>query len=259
VVKIRKLKVFIITLLIAVFLLGTSYAIWKHDAEVSFRLTIKMSAGSGCECCNPVTYTTIQEGINKLKNDVYNCIYNKMENYKSKLYARIAELESLPFGDITYEELSAEVQQYRNTDIAGFGTCITKYGKYINDLAAFYNNSSQEKKDEVPDFWQQHDKLWWLSDQLWHKRDELYDIVDDLWDIGESKIDYNKKKNKDENGNETDETSEKLKANEAGEAIDTTEITETNEANVDETNDATEANETDETNVLSEDAELTES
>lgn len=211
-IDISKLKVFIITLLIAALFLGASYAIWRHDAEVGFRLTIKMPAGSGGEC-PPVEYTTIQEGIRVLKNNVYNCMYNKMESYKNQLNARITELKRLPFGGITYDELSSEVDEYRNVDIAGFGTCINRYGTYINDLAAFYNSSTEDEKNEVPDFWDQHDQLWQLSDQLWHKRQELYDVVDALWSVGESKIDY---ENRSKNGSEDEDLGIDVDINEAG-------------------------------------------
>ena len=200
--NVKKFMVLAAVLLAAAVLLQISYGIWRHDAEVGFRLTITRPADGDCECCNPGTYTTIQEGIDLLKNKVYNCIYNKMESFKSQLNARITELENLPFGGITFEELSAEVKQYREVDIARFGRCITKYGSYINELAQFYRNSPKEEKDKVPNFWDQYDGLWLLSDQLWYKRDELYDVVDDLWAVGESKIDYNKgSKEKDKDAN----------------------------------------------------------
>lgn len=255
-IDIKKLRLLIITLLTAILFFGTSYAIWRHNAEVSFRLTIKKPADSECEC-DPGTYTTIQEGINRLRINVYNCIYNKMERFKNQLKARITELENLPFGSITYEELSAEVQNYRNVDINGFGKCINKYGSYINDLVKFYNNSSDEEKNEVPDFYDQHDGLWRLSDQLWHKRDELYDVLDALWSVGESKIDYNKKESKKEAAetkNEKNETSEKSGTDEKDIAND-----ETNEIReINDTGKINNTNETGEANEISEDEESAE-
>jgi len=190
VINIKKILVSVAALLVAALLLETSYGIWRHNAQVSFRLTIARPSGGDSEC-SPGTYGTVQEGINLLKNNVYNCMYNKMEKYKKQLNERIKELESLPFGGITQEQLSNEVQEYRNVDIQKFGTCINRYGSYINDLSEFYRNSSEQEKENVPDFWDQYDDLWDLRDQLWHKRDELYDAVDNLWSVGISKIDFN--------------------------------------------------------------------
>ncbi|HHW31913.1 MAG TPA: hypothetical protein GXX20_09625 [Clostridiaceae bacterium] len=106
------------------------------------------------------------------------------------LYARIDELNNLPFGGITYEELDAEVNKYRNVDIEGFGNCIETYGNCIVTLGEFYENSTPEEKKQVPNFWTESSGLWILHSQLWTKRSELYIVVSELWTAGQSKINW---------------------------------------------------------------------
>jgi hypothetical protein len=137
-------------------------------------------------------YDTIQEGIDLLKDIQYPKIYNRMDAFENQLEARIVELNALPFGGITYDELSQECNDYRNVDIARLRDCVSTYGQCcINNLTAIYNSLTWEEKCQIPDFWDQHSNLWGLSDQLWNKYDELYDIGNEVWEAGENKIDYN--------------------------------------------------------------------
>lgn len=185
----KKLSVVVFMLIMSGALCSISYALWRHNTEVRFKLTISQPVHD-TDCFN-CTYSTIQEGIDLHKNVQYPKYYNRMDNFKSQLQARITELNNLPFGGITYQELSDECNRYRNVDIAGFGTIIDNFGTCIDKLATFYKNSTKTEKSKVPDFWAQHNNLWDLSDQLWNKRQELYDTVNALWAAGESKIDYN--------------------------------------------------------------------
>ncbi|MDT3699987.1 MAG: hypothetical protein RO469_11245 [Thermincola sp.] len=185
----KKQGIIIVFILIASYFLTTeSFALWKQDAEVKFTLNISQPQEEGFGCGN---YSTIQEGIDMLKDIKYNYIYNKMDQFESELAARVIELNNLPFGGITLAELQEECNNYRNVDITGFGTIINKYGDCINKLADFYRNSTQEEKNQVPDFWDQHNTLWDLHTQLWDKRQGLYDAVNAVWQAGEAKIDYN--------------------------------------------------------------------
>ena len=187
---IKRFAVVVLVLIAAYFLVSISFALWRHDSEVVFNLTISEPENEeGC-CCDNVTYTTIQEGIDVLRDEVYNCINNKLENYKDMLEARIVELNNLPFGGITLAELQAECGQYRNVDLVKFGNCINKYADCIDQLSDFYRHSTKAERNAVPDFWTQSNNLWTLHTQLWNKRNVLYGIVNEVWDAGEAKIDY---------------------------------------------------------------------
>lgn len=191
----KRITVIITILIISCFTINFSYALWNHNAEVKFKLTISKPEYDDNDCiCGK--YSTIQEGIDLLKYTQFNKFYNRMDRFKSTLQARISQLNGLPFGGITYDELSTECNNYRNVDIAAFGNTINVYGTCINNLATFYRNSPQSEKDKVPDFWTQYNNLWSLSNQLWSKRQELYDMVNQVWSAGEAKIDYNKGKKK---------------------------------------------------------------
>ena len=186
----KKLSVVALILIVSGALFSISYALWRHNAEVRFRLTITQPVHNEFECPGCI-YNTIQDGIDLHKNVRYPALYDMMDRYKSQLQARVTELNNLPFGGITYQELSAECNRYRDVDITGFGDMITGYGTCIRRLADFFNSSTQEAKNEVPDFWTQHNNLWSLHNQLWSKRQELYDAVNAVWSVGQSKIDYN--------------------------------------------------------------------
>jgi hypothetical protein len=185
------LTAFILILTAAV--INKSYALWRQNAEVKFTLTISQPPQeNGCCICGK--YTTIQEGIDLLKHVQFPKIYGNMDLFKGQLNARAKELENLPFGGITYDELKAEVDQYRDVDIQAFVNCINTYADCIRNLNAFYQNSTEEEKQQVPDFWSQHSNLWSLHTQLWSKHNELYTAVNAVWAAGEKKIDYNKDK-----------------------------------------------------------------
>ena len=175
-------------LLMSIFLVSASFAFWKHDAEVKFTLNIAQPDDGEFSCGD---YTTIQEGIDLLADIKYFYIYDLMIEFENELDARVVELNNLPFGGITLNELREECNYYRNVDISRFGDIIDQYGNCIRKLADFYRNSSQEEKDQVPDFWTQHTMLWGLHTQLWNKRQDLYDVVEEVWEAGEEKIDYN--------------------------------------------------------------------
>lgn len=179
-----------LTVIFSILLIGTVYAVWSQTSEVKFRITISQSDHGCGDCTGGFRYQSINEGIQLLRQNAYTCLYQKMERYRLQLEARITELNELPFGGITNQKLQDECNRYRNVDIAGFGDCINKYGDLINELATFYNNSSQKEKDEVPDFWTQRSSLWDLRTQLWNKRQGLYNVVDDVWSAGRAKIDY---------------------------------------------------------------------
>jgi|GEM_PF-3228418 len=185
----------LLTLAVSVFLVSGSFAFWRHDAEVKFTLNIAKPEDGEFNCGD---YATIQEGIDLLAEIKYFHIYDMMLDFENELEARVVELNNLPFGGITLQELQAECTDYRNVDIAGFGDIINRYGNCINKLADFYRNSSPEEKAQVPDFWNQHSRLWGLHSDLWVKRQDLYNAVDEVWEAGEEKIDYNHggKKNK---------------------------------------------------------------
>lgn len=169
---------------------GTGYGLWGHNADVRFKLTISKPEGEE-DFCICGTYTTIQEGIDLLKDVQYPKIHNRMVAFEDRIRGRIAELNELPFGGITSEELSQEYKQYMNVNIPRFRNHVSTYGSHcINELAAFYRRSTKEEQDQVPDFWQQHTHLWSLSDQLWDKLDELYPVVNEFLKAGQKKIDY---------------------------------------------------------------------
>lgn len=183
--------IFVITLLIIVTaIIGTSFALWGHNTEVKFKLSISRPEDDDNSCiCG--TYSSIQEGIDLLKDIQYPKIYDRMDAFVSQLQERIIELNNLPYGGITFDELSQERDQYVNVDIMGFKKCIETYGQHcIQNLKEFYEQSPQEEKQQVPDFWAQHDMLWRLSDQLWDRYSELYRVVDEFWEAGERKIKY---------------------------------------------------------------------
>lgn len=179
--------------------MGTGYALWRHNTEVVFNLTIsEPEQGDGCCVCG--MYDTVQEGIDLLRDVQYPKVYNRLDAFKNQIEARIIELEALPYGGITFDELSQERNQYM-ADIAEFRECVRTYGQCcINTLTAIYNSLTWQEKSQIPDFWTQHSNLWDLSDQLWYKLDELYDVVDEFWEVGESKIDYNNSANKGKKG-----------------------------------------------------------
>ncbi len=168
---------------------GTGYALWRHSTSVRFKLTILKPAEDdiGCVCG---TYATIREGIDLLHIQ-HAKIRDRMDEFAARLQARIEEIEALPYGGITYEELKEERNRYVNVDIKNFRDYIITFGSHcINGLAKFYNQSSKEEKDQVPDFWEQHGILWDLSDELWDRHDGLYDLVNEFWKAGEKKIDW---------------------------------------------------------------------
>lgn len=169
-------------------LINASYALWNHDAEVAFTLTIT-EPDQGGEDFQCGSYDTIQEGIDLLKDVKFAYIYELMGQFQNELEARVSELNDLPFGGITESELQAECDGYRDR-VENFGTMIHKYGRCINALAQFYNSSSQEEKNQVPNFWSIHTMLWSLHGELWDKRGDLYDGVNEVWETGQEKIDY---------------------------------------------------------------------
>ncbi len=179
--------IILLALAVSVFLVSGSFAFWKQDAEVKFTLNIARPDDGEFSCGD---YATIQEGIDLLAEIKYFHIYDMMLDFENELEARVVELNNLPFGGITLQELQAECTYYRNVDLARFGNIINRYGNCINKLAAFYNNSSPEEKAQVPDFWNQHGELWGLHGDLWVKRQDLYNAVDKVWKAGEKKIDY---------------------------------------------------------------------
>jgi hypothetical protein len=169
--------------------MNASYALWNHDAEVTMVLTITPPDPDeeDFECGD---YSTIQEGIYLLRDIKYPYLYEKTDDLQNVLEARIQQLNELPFGGITLEELQAEYDGYQSK-LDNLGTMINKYGQCINALGEFYNNSSQEEKGQVPDFWSIYSSLWNLHTELWVKRGELYNKLSEFWIVGHSKIDYN--------------------------------------------------------------------
>jgi len=184
----KKLILSAILLVVAVFLIEKSYGLWDSRTDVRFRLTISWPEnGDDCICGK---YTTIQEGIILLRDVQYNKLYSRMDAFEAQLRERIQELNNLPFGGITFDELSQERDYYMNVVIKGFRDCVNTFGSCINGLAKFYNNSAKEEKDKVSDFWDQHKHLWDLSDDLWDRIEPLYDVVNEFWEAGNRKIDY---------------------------------------------------------------------
>jgi hypothetical protein len=176
----------VFVLILSFFLTNASFALWKHDSEVRFTLTISQPQDE-FDCEN---YDTIQEGIDIHRDIRYPYIYDRMDQFEAQLEARVIELNNLPFGGITLPELQAECNNYRTIVNSDFAALINGYGQCINKLANFYNNSSQEEKEQVPDFWSQHTMLWELHTQLWNRRQALYTAIDAVWRAGEAKIDY---------------------------------------------------------------------
>ena len=75
--------------------------------------------------------------------------------------------------------------------MANLRGCVDQYAECINGLTGFYNNSSQQEKNEVPDFWDQQRHLWDLQQDLWKNRvDPLYDLINELESVGQSKINW---------------------------------------------------------------------
>ena len=179
----------IITLIsiLSITFFGTSYALWGQNAEVSFRLTISEPEHFDFDCPG-CTYDTVQEGFDLHRFVQYPAAYNMMASYKDRLQDRVAELNSLPFGGITAQELSQEVNRYRD-ELGRFGDMINAFGTCIRRLADFYNSLPWEERSQIPDFWEKHDLLWSLSNNLWSKRSELYDAVNAVEAAGQAKID----------------------------------------------------------------------
>ena len=178
---IKKFRIVIPALLLPVLAFNINFALWNHNAEIRFRITITQPA--------PSYYDTIAGGI-QYNINIYESIKRDILSFKQQLMERIDEINELPFGCITQAELSQECLYYRNEVIAGFGERINGFGQAINELTDFYRNSSQEEKDEVPDFWEQHQALWDYFEILWSLRDELYSLVDEFEEAGQGKIYY---------------------------------------------------------------------
>lgn len=195
-IYIKKLVLIVSILILFVLFLNGSYALWRHNTEVKFTLTISQPE-EDYSCCICGKYSTAQEGMDLLINVQYPKIFGKMEQFKNQLYARANELDNLPFGSITYDELKAETDHYRNVDIKAFGNCINTYGDCIDTLGDFYDNLSEEEKNQIPDFWDELSGIWNLHSQLWTKRGELYTAVDAVWEAGHRKIDYDNSYGKD--------------------------------------------------------------
>ena len=64
----------------------------------------------------------------------------------------------LPYGGITFNELLRNCY-YRSVLMANLRGCVDQYAECINRLTGFYNNSSQQGKNEVPGFWDQQRHL----------------------------------------------------------------------------------------------------
>jgi hypothetical protein len=166
--------------------LGTGYALWRHNAEVRFSLTISQYEDELLFCvCG--TYSTIKEGIEILRDRQYPGIYSSIDKLVNEIYVRTDEINNLPVGGITFQELSAERSVFMEA-IQMWRSYITQYGTCINTLTQVYNNSSIEEKSQVPDFWSHHSHLWSLRDDLWDKTEEFYNALDEFWEVGEQKI-----------------------------------------------------------------------
>ncbi|NLZ92890.1 MAG: hypothetical protein GX922_02550 [Firmicutes bacterium] len=177
--------IIILILLMSFLVIGTSYALWTQDSEIKFALTISTPPEEEFTCG---TYDTIQEGIDLLKGSKYNFIASRLDNFANMLAARVTELNNLPVGGITWDELLHECAEYRDVANNKFGGYLNKYGQCINKLANFYNQSTPEEKAAVPDFWDQHTALWALHSQLWNKRSTLYTAINEVQEAGETKI-----------------------------------------------------------------------
>jgi hypothetical protein len=172
-------------LVASIFLIKTSFALWSHKAAVGFTLNISQPQEEEF-CCGH--YTTIQEGINILRDIKYIYIYNKMDQFENALEARVVELNNLPPGGITLEELQEECKNYQNV-AKGLKNIIKQYKHCLDGLADFYRNSSQEDKDEVPDFWDQHNSLCDLQEQLKdEKLKDIEDLIKAVREAGKEKI-----------------------------------------------------------------------
>ena len=181
VMDIRKIKWVIPVLLMPVLIFNISFALWKHDAEIRFRVTISQPAHG--------SYDTILEGI-QYNIAIYERIRPDILSFNQQLTERIAEINDLPYGGITFEELSQERNHYRSVVIPEFRERIQGFAQAINELTVFYKNSSQEEKNEVPDFWDYHQILWDYRVMLDNLCLELDDLVTEFWYAGEEKIDY---------------------------------------------------------------------
>ncbi|MGI6189630.1 MAG: hypothetical protein ACOYI1_07880 [Caldicoprobacteraceae bacterium] len=186
--RIKKIVIPAVVLIISAFLINAGYGLWSSRAEVRFRLTIWWPADYECVCG---TYATIQEGIILLRDHQYNKIRGRTEAFDAYLRDRIQELGDLPYGGITFNELAQELSYYRSVLMANLRGCVDQYAECINGLTGFYNNSSQQEKNEVPDFWDQQRHLWDLQQDLWKNRvDPLYDLINELESVGQSKINW---------------------------------------------------------------------
>jgi hypothetical protein len=188
----RQIFIVVVIIIGTMLFTGISYGLWGHNADVKFKLTISKPEDECCCICG--TYSTIQEGIDLLRNVQYPKIYNRMDALKEQIEQRITELNALPFGGITLEELQQEYDQYKAKIDVKFYNCIETYGDCIRGLADFYERSSEEEKKQFPNFWKdEHSELWNLHSQLWTKRSSLYTVLSAFWTAGHQKIDYNKK------------------------------------------------------------------
>lgn len=189
---IKKIALIIVILIagISIFF-GTSYALWRHNTEVKFNLTIsEPEEEDESDYCVCGTYNTIQEGIDILRDIQYPRIYNRMDTFENQLCDRISEINDLPYGSITLPELKEERDYYMGI-IDELGSCVRTYGSCcIKGLEKFYKKATKEEQNQVPDFWTQHSELWDLSNQLWSKRNELYDAINAFWEAGLRKINF---------------------------------------------------------------------
>ena len=178
--------IFFVVLLVSIMFIGTSYALWRHDSEIKFTLTISFPENE----FNCGTYDTIQEGLELLKGCKYNFIVRRLDEFAGMLEARIEELNGLPVGGLSWDELREELKQYRKVDMEKYKSYIHKYKGCIDKLADFYRKSTPEEKEKVPDFWDQHKHLYDLHNELWTKWIALYPLINEVERLGQSKIDW---------------------------------------------------------------------
>ena len=188
----RKIIALLIIILLSLIFLNVGYGLWSHDTDVAFNLTISppKDDGKGFNCCICGTYDTIEEGLTILETVQYDRIHNWMDEFEAQLKERTLELENMPIGSVTADEIRGEVARYRE-DIIGkeMGGCITTYGNHcLARIRELYQNPSSENKEEVVDFWKRYDGIWVSSDELWARRDKLYPEVDSLEQMGQSRV-----------------------------------------------------------------------
>lgn len=181
-------------LILSMICTSVSYGLWRYNSEVRFTLTISQpEVDYGCCICGK--YTTVQEGLDLLSNVQYPKLYSRMDAFEKQLYARAEEINNMPPGSITYDELEAELEQYEEV-ILGFGNCITIYGDCIENLNKFYSNLPNEEQKEIQNFWVELSKRWTLHSQLWTKRSQLYTAWSAVRTAGLSKVNLKKDEDK---------------------------------------------------------------